>query len=60
VAWSTGAALVDARAVITGGPSQHRWRRGERSGLRLLGQSLIHLDADRCYVEALTAAISLD
>jgi glucose-6-phosphate dehydrogenase assembly protein OpcA len=61
VTWSAQAALVDVRAAIVGGPSHHRrWWPHERIGPRLLGRALVHLDADRLYVEALSAAITLD
>jgi glucose-6-phosphate dehydrogenase assembly protein OpcA len=60
VAWSAESALIDARAMVGGGPSQvQRWRPGGSTTASLLGRALARLDRDPIYVEAVTAAITL-
>lgn len=60
VAWSAESALIDARAMVGGGPSQvRRWRPGEATTASLLGRALARLHRDPIYVEAVTAAITL-
>jgi glucose-6-phosphate dehydrogenase assembly protein OpcA len=60
VAWSAQSALIDARAVVQGGPSHvRRWRPAESSPARLLDQVLTRLHRDPLYKEALTAALTL-
>ena len=60
VAWSADSALIDARAVIGGGPSHRRQLRPvEASTAALLNLALARLGHDPLYVEALTAAITV-
>jgi glucose-6-phosphate dehydrogenase assembly protein OpcA len=60
VAWSADAELLDARAVVSGGPGHlRRWRAEERTTAWLLREALTHPSADAVYGEALAAAVAL-
>ena len=60
VVWSADPALIDARAVVGGGPSQvRRVHPADPSTTRLLARALLRLHRDPFYTEALTAALTL-
>jgi hypothetical protein len=60
VAWSAESALIDARAVVAGGPSVlRRYRPAEAATAALLDRALARLDRDPVYIEAVSAALSL-